>query len=370
MMQSSGIVNQNIQFATGQSVPMQQAIDQTMSIVANPDKILPYGFAGSNPFYGRNVPIQAKDSLVTKAKLRAYLADDSIDVSDRLLDRITNISLFNPVMFDSTAELGGFKGPFNPLRVGFHEIGHTVSSMSGAKTPIESIASRISDSSHPMEKVRSLIQMFAEQGAEEARADLVGYKGAFSVPGNDFVSLLSNNPTDIKTGYLGGLAFSRTYTERILPLSGLGEVFEDLMEDALDQGLPEDQLTTSMEGTLARLNLASEKAAKLSYQETLRANPIGLSADELQAISLVNESKHLSQWGEPLSMIRARVAGETSSNGLSAVINRAADELATQAGTAPGSFAKLLGSRQSGGLSLGTLDRIIKDALTASKVMR
>lgn len=127
-MKSSSLMGNIVDFGSGNSASMQQVVDQTISLVADTEKIMKYGIVNKE-YYGINIPITQKSSLVQKAKLRAYLADDAIDVSDRLLDRITNISLYNPMMFDSSIE-NGFNGPFNALRVGFHELGHTASSLS------------------------------------------------------------------------------------------------------------------------------------------------------------------------------------------------------------------------------------------------
>ena len=232
----------------------------------------------------------------------------------------------------------------------------------------------INRSSHPMEKVRSLIQAFAEQGAEEARADLVGYKGALSVPGNSFLPLMQNSPENIKMGYAKPFSFTQAYSQRFMEATGLNDILFESAEKLMDQGMDEASALANIGTIETELSLASEKAAKNAYRGTLLGNSIGLSAEEVKAISDLNERKHLSSWEEPLSVIRARVTGETKDNSLSALIRQTSEEQSSALekilGERPQNISRVLSRRSSGGVSAVTLDRIIRDSLQAAKVMR
>lgn len=119
-MLSSSALGKRISFGTGRSISTQSVIDKTIGAVFGPEQSARYGLQLPDTVRGRNITLTKLD----KAKLRGLLSDEGINISDRRLDKVTNLSLINPkiLMRESASKLA-------PTKTAFHELGHSASSL-------------------------------------------------------------------------------------------------------------------------------------------------------------------------------------------------------------------------------------------------
>jgi len=175
-MQSSTILRETVNVSGGSPVKVQTAVDKTIMGIFDSATASRYGFdtTGSG---GVNF---AMEDLRTKATVRGLLRSEGISVSDSTIDNAASFVVLPSHTFEHGLTARKHVNPF-------HEIGHTVTHLSGTKAPFDFLSDEGTrlinqygslEKAPLMEKLRVFHTGMALHGAEEAFAEGFGITAA------------------------------------------------------------------------------------------------------------------------------------------------------------------------------------------------
>jgi hypothetical protein len=202
----------------------------------------------------------------------------------------------------------------------------------------------IGQSSPMSSQAEMYIKTMAMHGAEEARAESIAFRGVLGMgddTGSKFLQTLSQGKN---IAYANETAFTSTYGMDILRSLPIG------------QDLPFAELSRNFGGLI----LAGEQAAKKSFMGNILdiLKSTGSDASTTETI----ESGMKSRMGGWQKSLNAIIQGSTGQETELGSVGKMVNDMIRHHG--PGSV------RSSGGMSMGTLDKLIQSSLEAAKIMR
>jgi hypothetical protein len=335
-LSTSSIWSQNLGFGSGSSISASDIFSRNLVGSFNKDTLERYGLSLASGSEGTNFEI----TNINRAKLRALLSDEGINISDSRLSRLTNFSALD-------ADYIAGKNTNLAAKLGFHEIGHGVSSALNADAELIQTYSdmKLIGQSSPMpSQAEMYIKTMAMHGAEEARAESVGFRGVLGMGDDTAGKFLQTISQGKNIAYANETAFTSTYGMDILKSLPIG------------QDLPFSELSRNFGGLI----LAGEQAAKKSFTGNILdiLKSTGSDSSTIETI----ESGMKTRMGGWQKSLNAIIQGATSQQTELGSVGKMVNEMIQHHG--PSSV------RSSGGMSVGTLDKLIQSSLEAAKIMR
>lgn len=335
-LSTSSIWSQNLGFGSGSSISASDIFNRNLVGSFNKDTLERYGLSLASGAEGTNYEL----TNVNKDKLRALLSDEGIEISDSRLSRLTNFSALD-------ADYVSSKNINLVAKLGFHEIGHGVSDALNADAELVQTYSdmKLIGQSSPMpSQAEMYIKTMAMHGAEEARAESIAFRGVLGMGDDTAGRFLQTLSEGKNIAYANETAFTSTYGMDILRSLPIG------------QDLPFSELSRNFGGLI----LAGEQAAKKSFTGNILDILKSTGSDSSTMETIESGMKiRMGGWQKSLNAI---IQGATNQETELGSVGKMVNEMIRHHG--PSSV------RSSGGMSVGTLDKLIQSSLEAAKIMR
>jgi hypothetical protein len=212
-MLSSKAMSESFDFGNGVQVSTKQMVDETIGGVFDTSALERYGF-GLQDSVGINYELT---DLKDKARLRGFLSEEGIQVSDTKLDKVKNFIALDPKAYKDPGGIVS-RGHITP----FHEIGHTGSRISGLGNLADDfLTSSVKEAENfpggltgsPLyDRIKSFFTYMALQGKEEARAEGFGIYAASTIQDPDEWRLSDGSRTSMISNNIRSSVRGRKYS--------------------------------------------------------------------------------------------------------------------------------------------------------------
>lgn len=394
-MKSSTILGETIDVSGGSSVRVQTAVDKTIMGVFDNEVAKRYGFDATDTL-GVNYTLTDRSD---RARVRGLFRSEGINISDSVVDDAASVVIIPQTTYSRGLTTSAHTTPF-------HEIGHTISTLSGTQKAFgffQDEQSRLIqqygslEQAPLMERLRVFHTGMALHGAEEAFAEGFGMIASAQMQESTLaggsVKTGQRILGDIKNGisrvsYLAGDSFTAGYGAedfiRMFP-----EVLKNSYYTAMNQRdlhiTPAQSLFSITSNSLAEEsfvgNILSDKnplsrnldAQSAVAHNILKINDARVASDEMGIgfAGLFREltQQEMQQEGLKKGSVLKALVQISKEDTLKTPLER--DALTATLDIDKTGFGKLITrSRMRGGMSAGTLENLIKSSLNAANVMR